>query len=178
MKKYVYIPMLLAALSSSVYAADFNFNLSEDVASIEMRSRLSDNATFGGGYTYSDKKGQLAHFSILMTHEDGPHSFAIGPKFVHVWFDDAPNGNAVAVGGQYSLQVSKNISLIGGGYYAPSVLSFSNLDGYTEYEGKVQYRFNPNLAIYVGYKKSRFKYEHTRSRTFEDGVFFGIGSRF
>jgi len=71
-----------------------------------------------------------------------------------------------------------NISLHAAAYYAPSVLSFGNVDGQYELDSKVQYRVTPNMAFYVGYRKIAYEYDNARDFTFEDGVYIGGKFRF
>ncbi|GAA0790245.1 MULTISPECIES: YfaZ family outer membrane protein [Pseudomonadati] len=112
-------------------------------------------------------------FYTHMMHQSGAHSIEIGPKFVKAWMDKGPNASVLSVGGQYGLQIAKNVTLSAAAYYAPSVLSFADSSGYFEYEGKAQYHFNPNMAIFIGYRKSSFEFEEAPSRTFEQGMFIG-----
>jgi hypothetical protein len=173
MKKQLLSIGFVAGMVAPVYGADFSLSLNDHVVSAELDGQISKNIKIGGGYVYSDDKGNLAHFAAHMVHDNGAHHFEIGPKYVNVWFDGSKNGSAVAVGGKYSLQVSKSVSLKAAGYYAPSVLSFSNVDAYVEYDGKVQYNFNPNMAIFAGYRTMKFDYETGGGRTFDNGFYFG-----
>ncbi|QIR14075.1 YfaZ family outer membrane protein [Shewanella aestuarii] len=173
MKKQLLGIGFLAGMIAPVYGTDFSLSLNDKSASVELETPISKNIKIGGGYVYSDDKGDLAHFSAHMVHDNGPHHFEIGPKYLNVWFDGSKNGSAVAVGGKYSLQVSKSVSFSAAGYYAPSVLSFSNVDAYKEFDGKMQFNFNPNMAIFAGYRKMKFDYETGGGRTFDNGFYIG-----
>jgi hypothetical protein len=173
MKSYYFSAMFLASVSTSAFAGDFNFEVSEHVVSADVKTNISPNINMGAGYTYSDNKGQLVQFSMHMANQSGPHSFAVGPKFVKAWMDKGPNATVLAVGGEYGLQIAKNTTLNAAAYYAPSVLSFADSSGYFEYEGKAQYHFNPNMAIFVGYRKSSFDFESAPNSTFQEGIFIG-----
>ena len=173
MKRYFISAMFLAGISTSALAGDINFEVSEHVVSAEMKASISPHVNMGGGYTYSDHKGQLVQFYTHMMHQSGAHSIEIGPKFVKAWMDKGPNASVLSVGGQYGIQITKNVTLSAAAYYAPSVLSFADSSGYFEYEGKAQYHFNPNMAIFIGYRKSSFEFEEAPTRTFEQGMFIG-----
>jgi len=173
MKRHYISAMLLSGICTSALAGDVNFEVSEQAVSADVKTDISPNLTMGGGYTYSDNKGQLVQFSMQMAHQSGPHSFEIGPKFVQAWMDKGPNATVLSVGGEYGLQIAKNITLKAAAYYAPSVLSFADSSGYFEYEGKAEYRFNPNMAISLGYRKASFDFESGPNRTFEEGMFIG-----
>lgn len=184
MKKIILAATLAASafsfsvLSLNASASEVTFGLSEHVVSANLKSDLNPHTNLEAGYIYSDKKGHLADFAMHMTHQTGVHTIEIGPKWTSVWFDDSPDGSVISVGGHYTLALGNKISLHGDAYYAPSVLSFSDVDGYTELGAKVQYEFNPNMAIFIGYRNMKFKYDSGSDRSFEDGFYIGGTSRF
>ncbi|NKF51104.1 outer membrane beta-barrel protein [Shewanella sp. WXL01] len=161
-----------------VQAGEFDLGLSEHRVSVGLSNSLNQNANLDLGYTYHENKGHLAEVAAHMVHQSGPHHFQVGPKYVHMWHKHAPNGSAVAVGGEYGLSISKNLSLHGSAYYAPSVLSFSNVDGYVEYGAKVQFNLNPNMGLYAGYRYQKLKFDHASSQSFEDGFHIGGAIKF
>ncbi|WP_144213798.1 YfaZ family outer membrane protein [Shewanella donghaensis] len=178
MRKKILAVLAAMALSLNVNATEFSLGLSEHVVSSDIKAYINPNLNLEAGYVYSDKKGHLAEFAMHMTHETGPHTIEIGPKFTRVWFDNSPSGSVVSVGGHYSLALGNKISLHGDAYYAPSVLTFSGLDGYTELGAKVQFDFNPNMAVFFGYRNLKFKYDDRSNSSFEDGFYIGGISRF
>ncbi|MCC4834913.1 YfaZ family protein [Shewanella sp. 10N.7] len=179
MRKIILAASLAAStLPLSVTASEITIGLSEHVVSANLKANINPHSNLEAGYIYSDKKGQLAEFAMHMTHQTGAHTIEIGPKWTSVWFDDNPDGSVISVGGHYSLALGNNISIHGDAYYAPSVLSFSDVDGYTELGAKVQYDFNPNMAIFIGYRNLKFKYDNQSNRSFEDGFYIGGTSRF
>lgn len=165
--------LLLSAAALQVNASEFNLGLNNDVVSTELELQVNKDVNAVLGYIYSDDSGHIAQGAMHMTHDAGVHHFEVGAKLSQLWADDAPNGSAVSVGGRYALALGPNISLHAAAYYAPSVLSFGNVDGQYELDSKVQYRVNPNMAFYVGYRKIAFEYDHARDFTFEDGVYIG-----
>ncbi|WP_076540357.1 YfaZ family outer membrane protein [Shewanella sp. UCD-KL21] len=174
---------MMAVIAASIFcvnvnATEFSLGLSEHVVSTDIKTNINPNVNLEAAYVYSDKKGNLAQFAMHMTHQTGPHSIEIGPKLSSVWFDNSPNGSVVAVGGHYGYALGNKVSLHADAYYAPSVLSFSDVDGYTEFGGKVQYDFNPNMALFIGYRNITFKYDGRSDSAFEDGFYIGGTSRF
>ncbi|MBQ4891230.1 hypothetical protein A9267_05160 [Shewanella sp. UCD-FRSSP16_17] len=168
----------VSALSLNASASELTFGISEHVVSADLKSYLNEHTNLEAGYIYSDKKGHLAEFAMHMVHQTGPHTIEVGPKWSSVWFDNNPNGSVISVGGHYSLALNNNLSLHGDAYYAPSVLSFSNVDGYTELGAKVKYSFNPNMALFVGYRNLTFKYDDRSDRSFDDGFYIGGTAKF
>lgn len=172
MRKHLLL-ILASSFSTSVFATDFSFDVSEHIVATEIDTHLNPNAKIGGGYIYTDNNGHMAQFSMHMTHTSGPHSIEIGPKFSRVWFDNYPSGSVIAIGGNYQLQLNPNLGLHVGAYYAPSVLSFADVDGYQEFEAKMQYNFSPNMGVYIGHRSQRFKYDDYNNKHFTNGFMVG-----
>jgi len=170
--------LLLSAAALQVNASEFNLGLNNDVVSTELELQVNKDVNAVLGYIYSDDSGHIAQGAMHMTHDAGVHHFEVGAKLSQLWADDAPNGSTVSVGGRYALALGPNISLHAAAYYAPSVLSFGNVDGQYELDSKVQYNINPNMALYVGYRKIAFEYDNARDFTFEDGAYIGGKFRF
>jgi hypothetical protein len=169
---------LLSAAALQANASEFNLGLNNDVVSTELELQLNKDSNAVLGYVYADEGGHIAKGAMHMTHDVGVHHFEVGAQLSQLWSDYADNGSAVSVGGRYALAMGPNITLHAAAYYAPSVLSFSNLDGHYELDSKVQYRVTSNMALYVGYRKMVFEYDDARDFTFEDGVYIGGKFRF
>ncbi|AUD61118.1 MULTISPECIES: YfaZ family outer membrane protein [Shewanella] len=170
--------LLLSAAALQVNASEFNLGLNNDVVSTELELQLNKDTNAVLGYIYADEGGHIAQGAMHMTHDVGVHHFEVGAKLSQLWSDYSPNGSAISVGGRYALSMGPNISLHAAAYYAPSVLSFGNVDGQYELDSKVQYRVTPNMAFYVGYRKIAYEYDDARDFTFEDGVYIGGKFRF
>lgn len=170
--------LLLSAAALQVNASEFNLGLNNDVVSTELELQMNKDTNAVLGYIYSDDSGHIAQGAMHMTHDAGVHHFEVGAKLSQLWADEAPNGSTVSVGARYALALGPNISLQAAAYYAPSVLSFGNVDGQYELDSKVQYNINPNMALYVGYRKIAFEYDNARDFTFEDGAYIGGKFRF
>lgn len=170
--------LLLSLAALQVNATEFNLGLNDDLVSTELELQLNKDANAVLGYIYSDDAGSIAQGALHMTHDVGVHHFEVGVKMSQLWSDYAQNGSAIAVGGRYALTMGPNISLHAAAYYAPSVLSFSNVDGHYELDSKVQYSFSDSMALYVGYRKLVYEYDNARDFTFEDGIYIGGKFRF
>ncbi|GIU09592.1 YfaZ family outer membrane protein [Shewanella morhuae] len=170
--------LLLSAAALQVNASEFNLGLNNDVVYTELELQLSKDTNAVLNYIYGDESGHIAQGAMHMTHDSGVHHVEVGAQLSQLWADYAPNGSALSVGGRYVLTMGPKISLHAAAYYAPSVLSFGNVDGHYELDSKVQYRVTPNMALYVGYRKIAFEYDHARDFTFEDGVYIGGKYRF
>ncbi|MBR9727402.1 YfaZ family outer membrane protein [Shewanella intestini] len=167
------IGLSIGLFNVSAQAGEVDLGLSEHMFSVNLSNNLSKHANVDLGYAYNEEKGHVIAFAAHMTHQNGPHQFAVGPKFIRLWGDESPNGSVVAVGGEYSLYVNNNLSVHASSYYAPSVLTFAKMDGYFEYEAKAQYNLNSNMGLYAGYRHQEFRFESASKLNFADGFYIG-----
>ncbi|MCH1928827.1 YfaZ family outer membrane protein [Shewanella acanthi] len=175
--------LLLGAAALQANATELNVGLNNDVVLTELELQVDKDINGVLGYTYSDDSGHIASGALHMTYDAGVHHFEVGGKLSQLWSFYTPNGSTISVGGRYALTLNQNISLHAAAYFAPSVLSFGDVDGQYELDAKVQYRLKPNMAFYVGYHKIGYDYDHDRyahehNFTFEDGVYIGGKFRF
>lgn len=130
------------------------------------------------GYIYSNDDGHSMSAAAHMIHSAGIHYFEIGPKFSHYWAKRSQNGSLVSLGGRYSVDLGSNITLKTSAYYAPSVLSFGDIDGQYELDGRIQFQLNPALGLFVGYRNIRLQYDNRSNSTFDNGFYIGAAAKF
>ncbi|MCK8045600.1 YfaZ family protein [Shewanella sp. 1CM18E] len=170
--------LVLSALSINANATDFTFGLNDDVISTELQFDVNKDVNASLEYLYADKGGQMLSGAMHIAHDAGIHHFELGAKFSQVWSERSANGNFVGIGGRYAMHLGSNISLHGSGYYSPSVLSFGDIDGSWQFDGKVQYALNPALALFVGYRNIRLQYDHAPNSTLDSGFYLGAKASF
>ncbi|MFT5788176.1 MAG: hypothetical protein ACI8SJ_000273 [Shewanella sp.] len=163
----------LSLVSAQALATDFTLGLNDDTLSTELQVDLNKDVNASVEYIYSDRGGQMLSGTMHVAHDAGIHHIEIGAKFSKLWSKKSQNGNVVGIGGRYAMHLGSNISLQGSGYYSPSVLSFGDIDGSWQVDGKVQYQLNPAMALFVGYRNVRLQYDDTSNATFESGFYLG-----
>ncbi|PKG57108.1 hypothetical protein CXF83_17385 [Shewanella sp. Choline-02u-19] len=163
----------LYLVSVSALATDASVSLNDDTFLTDLQVDLNKDVNASAEYIYSENGGQMLSGAMHIAHDAGIHHIEIGAKFSQLWSKKSQNGNVVGVGGRYAMQLGSNISFQGSGYYSPSVLSFGNIDGSWQVDGKVQYQLNPALALFVGYRDIRFQYDDAPNATFESGFYLG-----
>ncbi|WP_394128773.1 YfaZ family outer membrane protein [Shewanella maritima] len=180
MKKIVLMSAVLATglVQNQVDAEELTIGLREHAFSAGIGNQISPNANYKLGYLYSEDKGHLADIAVHVTIDNGPHHIEIGPKWVYAWAKETNSGGAIAVGGGYRLMVSNLISLHASAYYAPSVLSFSNVEGYLEYDAKVQLNLSEDFGLHLGYRNKNIDYKKVSEVTFDSGYYLGATLRF
>lgn len=93
------------------------------------------------------------------------------------WFD----AGGVGVGGffRYAFPANRDVSLAGYGYYAPSVLSFSDADNIINADLRLQYSMIPTARLFVGYRYVGIRLDGGGSRyELGDGVHAGLSIDF
>ncbi len=177
-KSRAVLALSCALLTSSVYANDFTVGLNDDAISTELAVDLNRNANAVFGYIYATDGGHAASGAMHMTHDAGIHHFEIGAKYSYYWAKRSANGSAIGIGGRYAMDLGSNISFLASGYYAPSVLSFGSVDGQYELDSKIQYKLNPSLALFAGYRNIRLQYDNNHNSTFDSGFYIGGSAAF
>ncbi|MGS0683495.1 YfaZ family outer membrane protein [Shewanella sp. 125m-7] len=170
--------LVLSALSINASATDFTFGLNDDMLSTELKFNVNKDVNASVEYIYADTGGQMLSGAMHIEHEAGIHHFELGAKFSQVWSKRSSNGNFVGIGGRYAMHLGSNVSLHGSGYYSPSVLSFGDIDGSWQLDGKVQYALNPALALFVGYRNIRLQYDNASNSTLDSGFYLGAKASF
>lgn len=163
----------MSLASVSAQATDFTLGLNDDTLLTDIQVDLNKDVNASVEYIYSDNGGQMLSGAMHIAHDAGAHHIEIGAKFSQLWSKNSQNGNVVGIGGRYALHLGSNVSVHGSGYYSPSVLSFGDVDGSWQVDGKVQYQLNPSLALFVGYRNIRFQYDDAANTTFDSGFYLG-----
>ncbi|MGL4476352.1 MAG: YfaZ family outer membrane protein [Shewanella sp.] len=170
--------LLLAFMALPASAAEFNLGLNDDVVAAELIAPIAKNANAGINYIYGDDEGYLLQATTHVTHDAGVHHMEFGLQYSQLWSLTSPDGNMLAIGGRYAVDLGSKLSWHAAGYYTPSVLAFGKLDGHYEADTKVQYDLTPQLGFYVGYRYMRFKYERVADNTFDSSFYLGMKVRF
>lgn len=165
-------------LSTSVFANDFTIGLNDDAISTELAVDLNKTTNAVFGYMYATDGGHAASGAMHVTHDAGIHHFEIGAKYSYYWSKRSANGSVVGIGGRYAMDLGSNLSFLASGYYAPSVLSFGSVDGQYELDSKFQYKLNPSLALFAGYRNIRLQYDDNLNSTFDSGFYIGGSAAF
>lgn len=163
-------PLLSLTLAVGAAGAAQAENLDLNVSDESVRIALSGPLRFGEGqarydvgYLYSDDRLvdlHTVHAGLLISGDAGARGAdayaGLGLRAALV-DTDAGSGAAVTVGGEFELRLPdfNRIGLYGYGYIAPKVLSFSDLQRYSEWALSVDYEVIRNASVYVGYRQVR-----------------------
>ncbi|PYF84855.1 MULTISPECIES: YfaZ family outer membrane protein [Marinomonas] len=129
-----------------------------------------DMGTFGvdAGIAYDkDENFTTTHLGVNVQDADtsGPLQVGIGARVYGIdadLKDDSDVSMALALGGwyRYTLPEANRISIYGSLYYAPEVLSFTNLDHMYTYELRAEYMTMRNARAYISYGNTVAVYDN------------------
>jgi hypothetical protein len=175
--------------ATNVLSAGLDLKLSSETAEITF---LTENATFGYGGAdigiglfLNENDDFLVNGSILVsgsgTGDVRALHFGVGGKAYGGRLDFGPNsedpsGGAIAIGGhlRYVFPASTPFAVLAEGFWAPSVTSFSDFDGITEYRFAFELEVTPSARAYVGYRKLELELDSGRKYSADDNVHIGV----
>ena len=184
----------LAAFAQCAAAEEFNLDISSDAVRGALSGPLSRvfsgvTGQYDTGLIY--KKGEdnsadpkdaqltLGHFGVLATGDVGAKGAeagaGLGVRAVFADREDA-TGAALALGGQFEVRLPgfERVGLSGYGFFAPKILSFSDLKSYSEYALDVEFEVVRAAAIYAGYRRVNVKPEPNGPSNADDGAHLGL----
>jgi hypothetical protein len=178
--KVLFSGLLLSISMQSLAGGSVDLSLSNDAA------RMAYDAA---------KVGSGLHISAsIMHHEDDNDLLALGMHVVDVRKPNSPlymgiggkvfafksgdvDGGGLGVGGFFSYQIPQvsDLSTAGYLYYAPSVVSFNDIENLTDADIRIQYGLLPTARVYMGYRYSSAMIEKIKKTVMLDqGVHFGL----
>jgi hypothetical protein len=182
---------VLFLFAHSAYADMFDVQLSNNSGRFSYSTEV-----FGGQYGpvdlemglfFNQDSDKMAHIGMMVRNDtlDNPLVISIG---VRAYYGDvgnkAPDPHskfaAIAIGGEL-LFIPDNFGGLGLGLYyyvAPSVTSFIDADGFTEYGARINYELTKQANVSLGYQKIKTDLSTGSSLDIDSSVFFGIGLRF
>ncbi|MFT4047139.1 MAG: YfaZ family outer membrane protein [Solimonas sp.] len=183
--------VLALATAGLAHAETVDFALSDDAFRFGLSGPLSRiiggaQGQYDVGYLQHRDDGEdsyAVHAGFLVTGDAGLRDLDLtvgaGLRGVYVG-GDGDDGGAIAPGVKFDARLPgyERVGLTGYAYYAPSVVSFGDVDGYRDLGVALSYELNRNAAIYVGLRNVRFGAEHGGDVTLDTGLYGGLGLTF
>lgn len=181
--------LLLAAGAARAETVDFS--LSDDsfrFGLVGPLSRIVSNVQgqYDLGFIKRERHGDdtyAGHVGALISGDMGLQDIDVtagaGLRAVFIG-GDGDNGGALAPGLQAEARVPgvERVGVLGYAYYAPSVVSFDDIDSYRDLGAAVSYQLVRSAALYVGYRNIRIGVEHGPNVTLDSGFFGGLSLTF
>lgn len=139
------------------------------------------------GLFFNQDSDKMVHVGMMIRNDtlDNPVVISIGTR---AYYGDVGHASgqihakftAIAIGGEL-LFIPDSLGGLGfGAYYytAPSVVTYMDADGFSEYGLRVNYEITKQSSVSLGYQKIKLDLNNNFTETIDSSVFFGIGLRF
>lgn len=189
MLKKITAILLVSLVSTQTYARGVDLRLADDTAELIY---LTESSTFGYGGAdvglgifFNEADDFMLSADVMVTgHSAGnnrPLQFGVGGKLMFASLDlpDEEVG-ALAIGGQvrYVIPSSTPVAFLASGFFAPSITSFSDADGFIEYRIAVELEVTPSARAYIGWRNMEYELETGADIEIDDDIHFGVKVEF
>lgn len=181
LKRSTFFLAVASVLSCNAALADTaSIDINDDAFSFEYKAtNASSNLDISAGLLHHKDDGQLY---ALGAHVEGQSlqnsniSGSLGAKAYWADLDNGGDGVAVGLGGFANFLVPNvdGLSFQIDAYYAPSVLSFNDIEHLIDFEAKAMYRVLDNGSVYLGYRKANIDLEDVGDADLDEGFHIGI----
>lgn len=181
--------LILAGLlcaSAGAIADELNLSLNTDSVRAEYARPIRGRPLeWDVGWLHNTDNGDVLHGSLHVVGKlkegTAPVNGGVGLRLVYTNGDDAnQSGFGLAIGGygRYVLPRYDRLSLRGFAYYAPSILSSSDLDNYVEVGTQLAYNVMREADAYVGLRYVSGDYDDAGDSNYSTWLHIGMAFRF
>jgi len=185
-------PALVFCAASFLFAGNalaqsFDMNLSNKSAQFKYSTRIGNpnpgegRSEVGGGFLYNDDDNYMAEIGMLIIDVAGTKTpgleLGVGPKlFIASHKDTGGDAVAIGLGGQlrYKLPSLSRVNFTVAGYYAPSIVSFSDANSMWEFNTQVGYEILPTANVYVGYRHIQVDFDPVGKHSIDETGMIGL----
>jgi len=177
---------VLLVLSTRAMAVGVDLNVNSDAARLTVDVPVpSNNLVVDGSWLHHQDNGNAASIAGHLTGSalSGANVKAgIGLRLSWVSRDkgEEEDGTALGIGGflKYTLPRYDRIAFGGSAYYAPGVLSFSDVDAFYEVSTWAGYSIIPDADVYLGWRAMKADFSEDGTSTIDVGLHIGVRGRF
>lgn len=169
--------------ASWVSANELTIRLSDEAVSAYLDPAPSATNSVQLGAIYNDEAdGFLLSGGLFANGQQQAIKGRLGGKLYYADTDGdvgSDSGYGVALGGDFNYAINPRLNVNAGAFVGPSVLTFSDLDGYEEYFVRVNYKVFDTARIGVGYGSLDLEPEDgAKDIEMEDGFFVEMNMQF
>lgn len=170
------IPNIVQAATLDMNLNDSNVRAELDVSAPFSLGHPTLNISFGAHY-HDDDSGEdtmLLSAGVHSQEQDQGYVLGVGLKGYSI-HDDQFDGGALAIGvqGRMALELS-DFRLGGHAYAAPSITTFSDIDGLLDISVRAYYRAVKNVDIYLGWSKTTLDLDKASSHSLDSRMNLGM----
>ena len=174
------LSIALLTFTTGSSADNISFNLKNRAFALEYSHLPQEaNATFSAELLHHSDNGDLfsGRFRIEQSLYDVNTDLKAGIGARALYVDvDSREGAAIALSGSLSYTFPKNtkFSVAANIDYAPSVVSFFDMEKFYESKFTASYQLIDHANAYIGARYVRTKFKQVNTAAFDSGAFFGI----
>ncbi len=160
-------------------AGGVGIRLSDDVVGFTFAGNIASETSAQFEWLHNDdKESDMLAAGLFANGQRGALTGRVGAKAVGlIPDDDKYSGGALAIGGDLALPLNELLRIRGTLFYAPEVLSFSDVEGYRETSLSAEFTLFQNSAIQIGVANLEFEGKGGGEFDFDDGLFFRLQLR-
>lgn len=177
--------LVLAAAAGSAGAANLDFNLASNAVEADFSSNLTDTGLeWTAGYLHHSDRADVGDVGLDLVGNASPAGspliFGLGGKFFYVAPNHIDNGEALGVGAhaRYTWPYFNRFAIAGELYYAPSIVSFQNVDRFWEGRLTLNYQVLRQGDVYIGYRRVEAAFGNGPSAVLDSSFIVGMSLNF
>lgn len=176
---------LLAASATAAQAVEADLNVNDKAARLTVGAPIGNNILVDGSWLYHADNGHVVsaagHITGAASGVD-PLRAGLGLRLSWISNDreSEEDGMALGLGGfvRYTLPQYDRISFGGTLYYAPEVLSFSDVDEFYEFGVTAGYSVIKDADVYLGWRTMKADFKNDGTERMDTGFHIGLRARF
>ncbi|MCG8670471.1 MAG: YfaZ family protein [Pseudomonadales bacterium] len=174
---------IVAAISVSTaniaFADTFSADINNDAFKFQYNAtNTGSNLDLNASILHHDDDGEIYAVGAQVEGQSLQQANAtgsLGAKLYYIDLDGA-DGFAIGLGGLVNIAIPQveGFSIQAEAYYAPSVLSFNDVEHHIDFGAKAKYRVLDNGSVYLGYRKANIDIENAGDGDLDEGIHVGI----
>lgn len=174
------LPLIFAAAAANNASANtISAEINNETVKLEYKGfNRSNGSVMSAGILYHEDNGEVYSLGLSVESQiQGQRNLygGLGGKLYYIEAD-GPSGAALGLGGhvRYDIPNVKGLSLFTEAYYSPQVLSFNDIEHFSDFTVAVKYKMLEQGSVFVGYRKVHVDFDFDDHADIDEGAFFGI----
>lgn len=176
--------VVFAAISfsaiSNANADSFSADINDDAVKFQYNAtNTGSNLDFNASILHHDDDGEIYSAGAQVegrSLQQSNISGSLGGKVYYIDLEGDADGVAVGLGGFVNIGIPQieGLNIQAELYYAPSVLSFNDIEHHVDFSTKAKYRILENGSVYLGYRRANVDIKDYGDGDLDKGFHIGI----
>jgi len=147
----VFSTLFATLLAAKAFANSADLALSNESVEATYRASITNGISATGSWLHHDDGIDIASAGIYGGGRQGEAGMFIGAKAF--WLDaSGPDGQGIAIGGAVSYELLPRVTVEANVHYAPSVVSYKDIDSYQEWGLRLTLQLLPSANLFAGFR--------------------------